>query len=231
MKKKKTRIRSKDKWWTRGLGPVDVGEKLRLVPYWEPRTGGRVELVVDPGPSFGVGDHPSTIMALQFLEAVIAIPPAAGYQLTMLDVGTGTGVLAIAGKALGTGFTVALDIDAASVFSARRNFTLNNIGYSRMADEGIELVVGSAECLRCPFDIVVANLAAPLLLRCSGLLSELAGRFLILSGIAEVLSETVVRAYRGANMQLLKETEQKGWHALLLQQQPESANTNARSKE
>lgn len=217
MKKKKTRIRSKDKWWTRGLGPVDVGEKLRLVPYWEPRTGGRVELVVDPGPSFGAGDHPSTIMALQFLEVVMEMPPAVGYSPTMLDVGTGTGVLAIAGKALGTGFTVALDLDAASVFSARRNFMLNSIRQSRMADEGIELVVGGAECLWCAFDIVVANLAAPLLLRRSGLLSELAGGFLILSGIAEVLSESVTSAYRGENMQLLKEAEKQGWHALLLQ--------------
>ena len=106
---------------------VDVGGSLRLVPYWERglTKSDRIELIIDPGPSFGAGDHPTTLMALELLEVAISMAEEIGPPPTMLDVGTGTGVLAIAGKMLGTGFTVGLDVDPAAVFIARRNVALN----------------------------------------------------------------------------------------------------------
>jgi ribosomal protein L11 methylase PrmA len=90
----------------------------------------RIPLIIDPGPSFGAGDHPTTIMALELLEEAISEESQTGSSPTLLDVGTGTGVLAIAGKSLGTGFTVGLDIDSASVFTARRNVDLNGLALS-----------------------------------------------------------------------------------------------------
>ena len=61
------------KWWTGGLGPVDVGNTLRIVPYWDCwRTeSDRLNIVVDPGASFGSGDHPTTLIALELLEKTI----------------------------------------------------------------------------------------------------------------------------------------------------------------
>jgi len=116
-----------------------VGENLRLVPYWErgidPRE--RIEVVIDPGSAFGSGDHPTTLMALELIESAVFRALEDGPPPNMLDVGTGTGVLAIAGKLLGTGFTLGLDIDPAAIWTARRNLQLNGqcVSY-RCAFEG-----------------------------------------------------------------------------------------------
>ncbi len=105
---------------------MDVGDSLRLVPYWERRAheSERIQIIIDPGPAFGGGDHPTTLMALELLEA--AARSFDHCKPSMLDVGTGTGVLAIAAEALGSGFTVGLDIDAAAIFTAKRNVGLNS---------------------------------------------------------------------------------------------------------
>ncbi|MFH1112313.1 MAG: 50S ribosomal protein L11 methyltransferase [Pseudomonadota bacterium] len=126
-KRSKHRKHDTDRWWMGKVRSLDVGERLRLVPFWERglHVSERTPVIIDPGPSFGAGDHPTTIMALELLEEVLNEKNV--HAPTLLDVGTGTGVLAIAGKLLGTGFTVGLDLDAASVFTARRNLELNGL--------------------------------------------------------------------------------------------------------
>ena len=109
---------------------LDVGENLRLVPYWEREIdrSPRIKVVIDSGAAFGAGDHPTTLMALELIEMAVSRVLEEDSPRNMLDVGTGTGVLAIAGRLLGTGFTLGLDVDPAAIFAARRNLQLNEGG-------------------------------------------------------------------------------------------------------
>lgn len=200
---------------------VDVGTRLRLVPYWERgiTKSDRIELIIDPGPSFGAGDHPTTVMALELLEVAVSMAEETGPTPTMLDVGTGTGVLAIAGKVLGTGFTVGLDVDPAAVFIARRNLALNSGCDPAPAEErsSIQMVMGGSESIKGVFDIVAANLAAPTLLNLRDSLVAATGSFLILSGIADAMAEEVVRSYSSAGCFTIMSRRREEWNAALLQ--------------
>ncbi|MGB6066026.1 MAG: 50S ribosomal protein L11 methyltransferase [Desulfomonilaceae bacterium] len=206
-------------YWTKGIRSVDVGAKLRLVPYWEKGSSksDRIEVVIDPGPSFGAGDHPTTIMALELLEVAISAVKDANDPATVLDVGTGTGVLAIAGVALGASFAVGLDVDPAAVFVARRNVALNSA--SNLMPEGtnssIHMFVGESEAVKGCFNIVVANLAAPTLLNVLESIVAAAKPFVILSGIADAMAEEVVRSYSAAGLRPIESRQCDGWNAVL----------------
>jgi ribosomal protein L11 methyltransferase len=201
--------------WTGQVRSVDVGERLRLVPYWERGAleSERIQIIIDPGPAFGAGDHPTTLIALELLEA--AMIPFAHHGPSMLDVGTGTGVLAIAAKALGSGFTVGLDIDGAAVFTARRNVGLNRLSGNDFEDS-VALILGGAECIKDQFDIVAANVAAPLLLRLRSTLANATGTYLVLSGIGDELIEAVLAAYVSDDLELVTRADKGGWNAVLL---------------
>ncbi len=200
---------------------VDVGARLRLVPYWERGVtkSDRIELIIDPGPSFGAGDHPTTVMALELLEVAIGKAEGIAPSPTMMDVGTGTGVLAIAGKRLGTGFTVGLDVDPAAVFIARRNLALNSRCNPTSAAESpsIHMVVSGPESIKGVFEIVAANLAAPPLLNLRDSLVAATGSFLILSGVADAMAEEVVRSYGSTGCFTIMSRRREEWNAALLQ--------------
>ncbi len=197
--------------WTGRIRSRDVGDRLRIVPYWDkglsPST--RIEVIIDPGPAFGSGDHPATIMGLELLEVAVNRAFGSRHSPDLLDVGTGTGVLAIAGKLLGAGFAVGLDIDAAAVFAAKRNLVLNGLepGHS------VELYVGHPEAILAVFDVVTANLNAPLLLKLCEALVLRTGRFLVLSGVADEMCEEVFRAYCSGGLELIHSMTSDGWNA------------------
>lgn len=204
--------------WTGNVRSRDVGDRLRLVPYWERGLTHslRQEIIVDPGPAFGAGDHPTTIMALEFLERASSEALQSGMVMSVLDVGTGTGVLAIAAVLLGADFAIGLDIDAAAIFTARRNIALNGLGDSEFRASPVQMAVGSADAVRGPFDLVMANLAAPTLLNLKAPIVRHTGRFLILSGIADAMVEQVLREYGSNDLCLLAHSQQDGWNSALL---------------
>ena len=120
-----------------------------VYPAWEPLPGDTESLVVriDPGPAFGTGQHPTTRMCLEALEK-ISLPES----WSMLDVGTGSGILAVYGAKLGAGPVVAIDSDPEAIRWARKNIELNGLTGK------IELSSGSLEKIRARFSVVVANL-------------------------------------------------------------------------
>jgi ribosomal protein L11 methyltransferase len=196
---------------------VDVGETLRLVPFWERgiHKTDRLEIIIDPGPAFGIGDHPTTIMALEYLEQGIKGFQGNAARPSMLDVGAGTGVLAIAGMALGTGLTIGLDIDSSAVFAARRNLQLNAPVLSGNDLGSASFFVGGVQSIAAEFEIVAANLAAPTLLKIREDLAVCTGSLLVLSGIAEVMSEEVISAYNFGGLRLETRQVREGWAAAL----------------
>src|SRR5512138_2682 len=108
--------------WKKDLRPLDVG-RVRVRPSWiaDPAPAGSVEVVIDPGMAFGTGTHPTTSLCLAALSDLLAARPAAA----VLDVGTGSGLLAIAARKLGAGRVVATDNDPVAVRVARENAAAN----------------------------------------------------------------------------------------------------------
>jgi ribosomal protein L11 methyltransferase len=160
--------------WRRHAQPVRVGS-LVVTPAWRQVVVGRSDLVVsiDPGGCFGSGSHPTTRLMLAGLQRRMA--PGA----TVFDVGTGSGILAVAAARLGAGMVVAVDTDPEAVSATRRNAESNQVAERiHVSSEDVTAVAGT-------FDVVVANLTAAVL---AGLADTLIaavapGGLLLLSGL------------------------------------------------
>jgi ribosomal protein L11 methyltransferase len=141
--------------WREGLEAVRVGQRLVVRPSWidvAPVPGG-VEVVIDPGQAFGTGGHVSTRLALEWIEELSREEPDFAAGSRVLDVGTGTGVLALSALALGAGSAVGFDLDPESGVAAREWAARNGF------EERLEVFVGSFDSLDASdFDWLVANL-------------------------------------------------------------------------
>jgi ribosomal protein L11 methyltransferase len=167
--------------------PTPIGTRLLVAPPWDvPAATGREVLVVEPGMAFGTGQHATTRACLEEVEAAIE----AGVAARVLDVGTGTGILAAAAARLGARSIVALDADPAVVPLARDTLVRN--GAAR-----VHLLAGTAASVRGAFDLVLANLLAGVLIDDAALLAARVrpGGRLVVSGILADQVEGVVAAY------------------------------------
>ncbi len=185
------------------LTPVTVGA-LTIAPPWAHRPADRDTIVILPSMGFGTGHHASTRMCLALLQAV---PPGG---LRVCDVGTGSGVLALAAAHLGATEVVALDHDPDALEAARESAALNPAIPSpifRKADlEQPDTVAGA------PFDLVVANLTGGLLQRlCPRLVGLAPGGRLILSGITSDEGPAVEAAFAAAGCTLEERLSEGEW--------------------
>ena len=168
--------------------PVLAGERLLIAPPWDiPSVHGRVILVIEPGMAFGTGQHATTRTCLEEVESA-----AVDGARSVLDVGTGSGVLAAAASRLGVRRVVALDVDADVVPLARENLARNDAA-------GVLLLVGRPDAVRGRFDLVVANLLADaLVVEAPALTAAVApGGRLVVSGLLDVQVAGVLAAYPG----------------------------------
>ena len=194
-----------DDWaerWRQFHRPLVLGDALAVRPPWERPTSAAVDLVIDPGRAFGTGAHPSTRLCL---ELMLELPAAGGF----LDVGCGSGVLAIAAAALGWDPVLALDLDAAAVAACRANAAGNAVEVDvRRLDLRIESLPGG-------FATVAANLLAPLL-------RELPTRLpaqpdhLIISGLLLDEADAVVCGFGERGLVAQHKRVYGEWAALLL---------------
>ncbi len=200
------------------LTSIDVGKNLRIVPIWERGiyAGDRVQLIIEPGPAFGSGNHASTTMALEFVESTIEQLRTEGNPSpSMLDIGTGTGILAIAARKLGAGLVVGVDIDSASVYIAKKNFRNSGLISDSEIPNDVFLITGGVECIRGTFELVVANVAAPLLVRLRDDILNL-GDKIVLSGISDELRGWVAQHYASAGCEITAEASARGWNSFVL---------------
>ncbi|MDQ1395130.1 MAG: ribosomal protein methyltransferase [Acidimicrobiaceae bacterium] len=198
--------------WRAYAQPLDVGRQLHVVPAWREASvpSGRITVTIDPGSCFGTGGHPTTQMLLARLETEI------GPSTTVLDVGTGSGILAVAAAKLGARRVVAIDIDPEAV-----PVTVTNAEANGVADR-IEVATVPVEEVTGPFDVVLANLSAATLVSLAGSLvdSVAADGVLLASGMLPGQWRHVSAAF-GA---LVPEgiIEREGWIAVPMRRPPRS---------
>ncbi len=202
--------------WRAHFHPLRVGRRLLVAPTWESprRFPGEVLLRLDPGMAFGTGTHASTVLCL---EAVELLAPRGGHAL---DVGTGSGILAVAAALLGARRVTALDIDPVAVCVAKDNARANRV------DAVLDIRYGSLADVRspalAPADWAVANLTADVLV---GLAPELGravapGGVLVASGVVATAQAEVQAALAAAGMPVCRSTWRDGWAALWAVRRP-----------
>ena len=193
--------------WKKYYHPVQVGEHLVVCPSWEAydRQPDDVVLTLNPGMAFGTGTHDTTRLCMELLEKYITP------QDTVLDVGFGSGILAITAALLGANKIIGCDIDEVAVKVAGENAALNGVP-DRIAFHQGDLtsqVEGS-------FQIICANIVADVIIR----LSEDAGRYLakdgifITSGIIDTREQDVLNALEQNGFQVIERRTSGGWVAL-----------------
>lgn len=182
--------------WKAGLDPVTVGA-VTVAPPWAARPG---DLVVDPGQVFGTGHHETTTACLDALQrlgapgaSVEALASGASrLECSVLDVGTGSGVLAIAAARLGAPAVVAVDTDPASVAASRHNAEANGAA--------VDVRQGSVDAVGGRFGLVLANLDTATVTRLAAeLVDRVApGGALVVSGVSNERAEEAAAALRAA---------------------------------
>ncbi len=206
-----TRTVSEDSWaevWKKYYKPFYAGDHLVIKPTWEdfsPAPGDRV-IEIDPGMAFGSGTHETTGMCISLLEETVR----GGERI--IDVGTGSGILAIAAALLGAGHVLAVDIDPDAVRVASENVAHNHVENVVTVLEGDLLKDVPDTC-----EICVANIISDIIISFAAPLKEhiLPGGLFICSGIVNVREEEVRQALLAAGFEILK-TEHKGeWTAFL----------------
>lgn len=202
--------------WKEGLSVLEISPRLRIRPSVvaaSPPQAGQAELVIDPAQAFGTGAHESTRLALECLDALAPLAPEAA----VLDVGAGTGVLALAALRLGARRAVALDLDPLAGEATRDNARVNRL-------EGRVLAyTGPVTALRTEaFDLVVSNmLKRELLPVLSDLVCNTSGSgTLVLSGLLGTDRDEMSRALadHGLHVELTRERRDEsgvGWLGLV----------------
>lgn len=214
--------------WKRHYRPIPVGRRLLIVPAWSDHIqAGREQIKIDPGMAFGTGTHPSTQLCLRLLENAIERGIGADEIKTgpnaFIDVGCGSGILAIAAIKLGVGKALGVDIDAEALKNARENAIANGVGADLVLGRGSldEIRRGDFGLRRAP--LVAANILAPVIVQLleHGLATILEnGGCMVLGGILQDQSQRVVAAAESTALSLV-ETQQVGdWVALSMVKQP-----------
>lgn len=195
--------------WQKYYHPLRVTHDLTIVPEWEdyqPADSAERQLILDPGMAFGTGTHPTTQLMLQALEIVMR-----GGE-TVIDVGTGSGVLSIAAKLLGAGTVNGYDNDPVAIKSARRNLALNP------AAKGVHLAVNNLLAgINTQVDIIVANILAeiiePLVPQAVPNLKE--GGYLLVSGIIKDRASDIAALLRDNGLVVEEQLRMKDWYGFI----------------
>ena len=201
--------------WQKYYQPIPVGKRVYIVPDWmrgEPVPDGRTPLYLNPGLTFGTGAHPTTQLCLELLEEVLQ----SGDKV--LDLGCGSGILAIAALAMGASRAIGIDIDPKAADVAFENAALNGVGPDRLSvyagdvlsDKKLAAKLGQGQNR-----VVLANIVADVIIP----LSAKAGEFMtpdgvfLTSGVIDGREDEVRAALEANGFAVVKHLERGGWHA------------------
>lgn len=177
--------------WRAFFKPLALSPRFGVYPPWTEPLDVPHSISIDPGMAFGTGSHATTRGVMQAVDALLGDRP----PLSVLDVGTGSGILAIAAALLGHP-VIGVEIDEMAVRNARENVAANGVT--------VDLRVGSAADVTGQFDLVIANIIAPILIEIApAVMARVAGD-LLLSGVLDWQVDDVLAAY--APMRLIERT-------------------------
>lgn len=195
--------------WKKYFHTTEIGEKLAIVPSWEKYDNpqNRTLLHIDPGAAFGTGTHATTSLCLELLQNYIV------EDTKMLDIGCGSGILAIASVLLGAKNAIGVDIDAQSVKTAKENAQINNIS------KNCEFIVGDlADKITGKYKVICANIVADVIIK----LFENVSNFMeedgvfIISGIIDIRKDEVLSKAKECGFTVLEEQYRENWCAFVL---------------
>lgn len=201
--------------WKQYYKPIEIGERLLILPSWEPipEAPERLVLRLDPGLAFGTGGHATTRMCLEALEKY------AGPEKFVLDLGCGSGILGIGALVLGCAYCAGCDVDPKSPESAAANAKLNGIRESIykmytgdvLADAPLRTELGAG------YDIVLANIVSDVIIPLAPLVPGLMSKkgVFITSGIIDGREAEVSRALEAAGFEIIEHLHQAEWHAFV----------------
>ena len=192
--------------WKKNFSPIDIGEDLTIIPSWLKKDTSRIPVIIDPGMVFGTGYHETSQTCLIIIEKI----SKGDQKESCLDIGTGSGILAIGAAKLGFRHVTAVDIDPMAIDAAKRNVEENGLVNVVIKEGDITAVEGS-------FDLIVANLL-------SGILVDIApeivsrlnpGGKAILSGMLTDQEGDVIKAYEKAGLTLSETVISGKWVTLV----------------
>lgn len=195
--------------WRKYYQPIHAG-KIVVVPKWinYPKQDDEYIVKLDPGMAFGTGSHESTFMCLSLLNEIEV------KDKTVIDVGTGSGILGIASAVMGARSVEAYDIDDIAVDAARENASLNDIAKVFSADNA-----NLIDKTNNKFDIALANITADILIDLSKSISEYLNKNgkLIISGVIATRKDSVINAFKSRGFSVVKEMAMNDWRAYLME--------------
>ena len=200
--------------WKDNYPPQEVGEKLVVVPCWNPEAGDRIPVILDPGLTFGTGAHPSTQMCMEFLEELVA--PG----MDVIDLGSGSGILSIAALRLGAETAIGVDIDPKAEDIARENAAYNDFGIERFNAVTGNVTEDAALMERLSkkhYDLVFVNIVADVIIGLSPVLQHFMDENtrVICSGILDVREEEVHAALTAAGLVIEQTKAKEDWRSLV----------------
>ncbi len=192
--------------WKKNFLPIDIGENLTIIPSWLKKDTDRIPIIIDPGMVFGTGYHETSQTCLTLIEKI----SKGNKKESCLDIGTGSGILAVGAAKLGFKNVIAVDIDPLAIDAALRNVEENDLS-------NVQVKTGDICTVDGPFDLIVANLL-------SGILVDIAREIVsrlntegkaILSGMLTGQEDEVIKAFEKAGL-ILSETIISGkWGTLV----------------
>jgi len=202
--------------WKKHFHPFAIVPSLIIAPTWEKYQPGEGEQLIemDPGMAFGTGHHPTTTISVRLIQEVIL----GGEGVTVLDVGTGTGVLGMAALLFGATSVLGIDNDPEAVTVAKKNVSANNL------DTKMELSISSLSEIKQTFSLVVANIIHDVLFEMADELSRVTdySGHLILSGILHgKQTESMIKTFENRGMTLIRCERKKEWSGMLFKKNRE----------
>ena len=200
--------------WKDNYPPQEVGERLVVVPCWNPEAGDRIPVILDPGLTFGTGAHPSTQMCMEFMEELVQ--PG----MDVIDLGSGSGILSIAALRLGAETAIGVDIDPKAEDIARENAAYNDFGIERFDAVTGNVTEDAALMERLSkkhYDLVFVNIVADVIIGLSPVLRHFMDENtrVICSGILDVREEEVHAALTAAGLVIEQTKAKEDWRSLV----------------
>ncbi len=195
--------------WKKYFHSTEIGDKLAIVPSWESydNEDNRTILKIDPGAAFGTGTHATTSLCLDIMQKYVA------EDTTTLDIGCGSGILAIASVLLGSKAAVGVDIDAQSVKTAKENAEINSV------TENTQFIIGDlAEKVNGKYSLIFANIVTDVIIRLLDGVEKFMtdDAIMLLSGIIDARENDVLEAVKKFGFETVEKHYKDNWCAFAI---------------